>query len=309
MIYYKTNANWFGDLFHLYRSWTIQKIFRGVLMVGVYTTLVCLAVDFWELHVRIALNVQIFSLLGVILSIFLVFRTNTAYDRWWEGRKQWGALVNNTRNLAVYVHAMFPKQDQEVRRYFAKQISNFCIALVDHLRDGVKLDKLIYLSDDEKEVYQTKGHIPNYIAYEIFNRMAEAHRNQEITEGDYINIKDNHQALLDILGVCERIRRTPVPFSYAVYLKIYITAYAIMLPFALVTAFGWATIPLVMFIFFSLIGVELLGEEIEDPFGLDCNDLPTGDIAHTIKTNVFEILEDKSGIGKIPQRELYEKVH
>ncbi len=278
-------------------------------MVGVYTTLVCLAVDFWELHVRIALNVQIFSLLGVILSIFLVFRTNTAYDRWWEGRKQWGALVNNTRNLAVYVHAMFPKQDQEVRRYFAKQISNFCIALVDHLRDGVKLDKLIYLSDDEKEVYQTKGHIPNYIAYEIFNRMAEAHRNQEITEGDYINIKDNHQALLDILGVCERIRRTPVPFSYAVYLKIYITAYAIMLPFALVTAFGWATIPLVMFIFFSLIGVELLGEEIEDPFGLDCNDLPTGDIAHTIKTNVFEILEDKSGIGKIPQRELYEKVH
>jgi len=81
-----------------------------------------------------------------------------------------------------------------------------------------------------------------------------------------------------------------------------------LLPFALVTTFHWGTIPLVMFIFFSLIGVELMGQEIEDPFGLDCNDLPTGDIAHTIKTNVFEILEDKSGVGKIPQRELYDKV-
>jgi len=282
---------------------------RGVLLVGVYTTLICGVVDWWDLHPHIVMNVQIFSLLGIILSIFLVFRTNTAYDRWWEGRKQWGALVNNTRNLALYVHAMFPKQDEEVRHFMAKHISNFCIALVEHLREGVKLDKLIYLSDTEKEVYQTKGHVPNYIAYKIIDRLAEAHRNGDITEGDYINIKDTHQSLLDILGACERIKKTPIPFSYAVYLKIYITAYGIMLPFALVTTFYWMTVPLVMFIFFSLIGVELLGEEIEDPFGLDCNDLPTGDIAHTIKTNVFEILEDKSGIGKIPQRELYEKIH
>lgn len=308
MIYYKTNQNWFGDLLHLYRSWTIQKILRGVVMVGVYTALVCWVVEHWDLHFLIAMNVQVFSLLGLILSIFLVFRTNTAYDRWWEGRKQWGALVNNTRNLAVYIHAIFPKENQEVRHCLATYISNFCYALVEHLRDGVKLEKLIYLSEAEAAGYKTKGHIPNHIAFQIFDRLAEAHRNGEISEGDYINIKDQHQALLDILGACERIRRTPIPFSYAVYLKIFITVYAFMLPFALVTTFHWATIPLVMFIFFSLIGVELLGQEIEDPFGLDCNDLPTGDIAHTIKTNVFEILEDKSGIGKIPKRELYEKV-
>ncbi len=305
MIYYKTNANWFGDLGHLAKSWTMVRIWRSVVAIGVYTTAICFAVWGFNLEEYISMNTSIFSLLGVILSIFLVFRTNSAYDRWWEGRKQWGALVNHTRNMAIYVNTMFPKDDQTVRRYFAKHISNFCLALVEHLRDGTKLEQLIYLTDEDKEEYGEKGHVPNHISMQIFDRMAEGHRNGELNEGDYINIKAQHQALLDILGACERIKKTPIPFSYAVYLKIFITAYGLMLPFALITTFSFGTIPLVMFIFFALLGVELLGEEIEDPFGLDCNDLPTGDIANTIKTNVFEILEDRK--GKAVKHELYEK--
>ena len=308
MINYKTNGNWFGDMGHLARSWTMVKIMRAVGMIGIYTIAVCLAVESFGWNDFISMNTSIFSLLGVILSIFLVFRTNTAYDRWWEGRKQWGALVNHTRNFAVYVQSMFPKKDKDVRRFFAKNISNFCYALVEHLRDGTKLDKLIYLEEEEIEEYQTKGHIPNHIALQLFERLAEAHRDGEINEGDYINIKAQHQALLDILGACERIKKTPIPFSYNVYLKIFITAYGVLLPFALINTFHFATIPLVMFIFFALIGVELLGEEIEDPFGLDCNDLPTGDIAHTIRNNIFEILEDRSSVGKKREVELYQKV-
>ena len=305
MIYYKTNANWFGDLGNLAKSWTMVRIWRSVVAIGVYTTAICFAVWGFNLEEYIHMNTSIFSLLGVILSIFLVFRTNSAYDRWWEGRKQWGALVNHTRNMAIYVNTMFPKDNPEVRRYFAKHISNFCLALVEHLREGTQLDKLIYLSDEDKAVYGEKGHVPNHISMQIFDRMAEGHRNGELNEGDYINIKAQHQALLDILGACERIKKTPIPFSYAVYLKIIITVYGLMLPFALITTFSFGTIPLVMFIFFALLGVELLGEEIEDPFGLDCNDLPTGDIANTIKTNVFEILEDRK--GKAVKHELYEK--
>jgi putative membrane protein len=114
------------------------------------------------------------------------------------------------------------------------------------------------------------------------------------------------QALLDITGACERIRKTPIPFSYNVYLKIFITAYAILLPFSLMSEFGYWSIPAVMFVFFAFIGVEMMAEEIEDPFGLDCNDLPTGTIAHTIKGNVFEILEHKH--NKEKPIELYAKV-
>lgn len=307
MVYYKTNANWFGDVSHLAKSWTMVRIMRSVLAIGAYTAFLCLIVHYFNLFDTIHINTSVFSLLGVILSILLVFRTNSAYDRWWEGRKQWGALVNHTRNMAIYVNTMFPKDDKEVRRYFGKHIANFCLALVEHLREGTKLDKLIYLTDEDLATYETKGHIPNHISMLIFDRMAQGHREGELNEGDYINIKAQHQALLDILGACERIKKTPIPFSYAVYLKIFITTYGLMLPFALINTFFFATIPLVMFIFFALLGVELLGEEIEDPFGLDCNDLPTGDIAHTIKTNIFEILEDRSGKGHTVKHELYDK--
>ena len=309
MINYKTNDNWFGDIRHLWTSWTMVRIVRSVLAIGLYALIVTELIIYFELEQDMMLNLSVFSLLGVILSILLVFRTNTAYDRWWEGRKQWGALVNHSRNFAIYVDAMFPEEDQNVRRFFAKNISNFCYALVEHLRSGTKVDELIYVKEEEAKILERKAHEPNYISQVLARRLAKAHRAQEINEGDYINIKAQHQALLDILGACERIKKTPIPFSYSVYLKIFITAYGLILPIALVSSFHHLSIPLSMFVFFALLGVELLGEEIEDPFGLDRNDLPTGDIAHTIRNNVFEILEDRTELSRLtPDKELYQKV-
>ncbi|MEL6969072.1 MAG: bestrophin family ion channel [Bacteroidota bacterium] len=307
MIYYKTNQNWLGDVRHLFKSWTMVRISRAVAAMGVYSLVVCLTIEQLKLEEYVMLNTSIFSLLGVILSIFLVFRTNSAYDRWWEARKQWGALVNNTRNFAIYVDSMYPEKDHDTRHWMAAHISNFCLALVEHLREGTKLDKLVYLPQEEREEYEKKDHVPNFISQQLFRKLAADHRAEVLNEGDYINIKAQHQSLLDILGACERIKKTPIPFSYAVYLKIFITAYALLLPFALVTSFHMVAVPLAMFLFFALLGVELLGEEIEDPFGLDCNDLPTGDIAHTIKKNVFEILENRKPVD-MHERELYEKV-
>ena len=219
MINYKTNENWFGDISHLWTSWTMVRITRSVLAIGIYTTVITFLIEYYDLGEHIKLNIAAFSLLGVILSLFLGFRTNTAYDRWWEGRKQWGVLVNHSRNMAIYVQAMFPKKDLAIRHYMAVHISNFCLALVEHLREGVILDDLIQLSKEERAEYETKGHIPNHISLQIFEKMGEAHRNGDINEGDYINIKAQHQALLDILGACERIKKTPIPFSYSVYLK------------------------------------------------------------------------------------------
>jgi len=307
MILYKTNDNWFGDMSHLFTSYTMTRIMRSVIAIGIYSAIFVGAVEYWDLHEYLAMDTMMFSVLGVILSLFLAFRTNTAYDRWWEARKQWGALVNNSRNMAIYVDSMWPEADVGIRRFMAKHIANFCLALTWHLRDGVKLEELVYLSPEEEAYYSTKAHVPNFIALRIFQRMAEAHRNGDINEGDYINIKAQHQSLLDILGACERIKKTPIPFSYNVYLKLFITAYGILLPMGLEESFGWTTVPLTMLVFFALLGIELMGEEIEDPFGLDCNDLPTGDIAHTIKGNVFEILEDRKPV-ETDRKELYTKV-
>ena len=307
MILYKTNDNWFGDISHLYKSYTMTRIVRAVIGIGVYAALFVWAVDYFEVEQVMRVDATVFSLLGVILSLFLGFRTSTAYDRWWEARKQWGALVNNSRNLAIYVDSMWPESDRGIRRFMAKHVANFCLSLAEHLRDGTQLDKLVYLAPEERAYYETKDHIPNFIALRIYQRIAAAHRAGTINEGDYINIKAQHQSLLDILGACERIKKTPIPFSYSVYLKIFISAYALLLPLGLTTSFGWTTVPVTMLIFFALLGIEMMGQEIEDPFGLDCNDLPTGDIAHTIKRNVFELLEDRTPAEE-RDRELYEKV-
>jgi ion channel-forming bestrophin family protein len=253
------------------------------------------------------LDVTIFSLLGVVLSIILSFRTNTAYDRWWEGRKLWGELVNNCRNLAVYTHAAFPANNREVRRYLAIRLVNFCIVLKEHLRNSVEMKELINVSDEELEEYATKSHLPSFIAYEITQCIHNVFKAGEIAGEDHINIREHTKALLNITGACERIRKTPIPFSYNVYLKLFITIYTLCLPFALVPVFGYWSVIIVGFIFFAFIGLELMAEEIEDPFGLDCNDLPTGDIAHTIKKNIFEIFEVKQVEQQEPN-ELYSKV-
>jgi putative membrane protein len=305
MIYYEPNKNWFRDIRHLTTSWTIKKIFSGVAIIGIFSTVICLLLYYFRIDSGI--NWSVFSLLGIVLSILLVFRTNTAYERWWEGRKQWGSLVNNTRSLAINLHAALPKGNDGDRLFFARHISNFCIALKDHLRDGVKVNELIDLDPLETVHLNKAEHKPNLIAYWIYERIQQIYLNKDLTDADLLNIKSHHHAMVDILGACERIKRTPIPFSYAVYIKVYITLYGLMLPIGLFPDFGFYAVLLTMFIFFAMIGVELMAQEIEDPFGLDCNDLPTGDIAATIRKNVFELLENKHPLETIP-RKLYTKV-
>ncbi len=305
MIVYESNQHFLGDIWHLARSWTMVKIMRMVLVMGVYAgAITAVMMLFFPDHEL--MDGSIFSFLGIVLSILLVFRTNNSYDRWWEGRKQWGALVNTCRNLAIVVHTTFPKEDQHARHQMAKLIANFCIAFKEHLRKGVKLDELILLSEADKAEYATKSHIPAHISLQIHQLVHRVYKGGGITGEDYLNIKPQTEDFMNILGACERIRKTPIPFSYAVFIKIFIAAYAVLLPFALVATFGLWTAPIIMLIFFAFFGIEMMAEEIENPFSLDCNNLPTGTIAMTIKSNVFEILEAEKGEEVIT--ELYQKI-
>ena len=306
MIRYNSKE-WFTNLFNFYRSYVLQTLFRYVLLTGLITAILCILI-IEVIQPAIKLSSSFFSLLGIVLSILLVFRTNTAYDRWWEGRKQWGALVNNTRTLAILLQSMLPGDNTRDRVFFAKHISNFCIALKEHLRMGVKLDELVHLTEEEKQLYKNRVHVPNIIALQLFNRAELMYRSGVLSEADMINLRPHVAALLDIMGACERIKKTPIPFSYNVYIKVFILAYCLILPFGLIVEFQYYTIPMVMFVFFAMAGVELIGEEIEDPFGLDCNDLPTGTIAATIKNNVYEIFSVYSEVEQSKQEVPFEKI-
>jgi putative membrane protein len=126
------------------------------------------------------------------------------------------------------------------------------------------------------------------VANTLFKRAEELAREKKIS--DIRNIKPHHDAMIDILGACERIKRTPIPHSYGFYIKIFISLYVCLLPFLLVDKYGYYTIPAIMFAAYALMGIEMIAGEIEEPFGLDSNDLPLDAMARTIYLNVHEIL-------------------
>jgi putative membrane protein len=230
------------------------------------------------------------SLLGIVLGLFLVFRTNSAYDRWWEGRKLWGSMVNSTRNFALKLNAYLPLDDKESRAWFAQLIPNFVIASKEHLRKGVQVTELDIPDDSFLGKVKSAKHKPNVIAGMMYSRVNALYKQDKLS-GDQFRVLDKEMKdFIDIIGACERIKSTPIPYSYSMFIKKFIFIYIITLPFGFVTTFEYLTIPTVLLITFILLSIELIAEEIEDPFGRDVNDLPTDDLADKIKDNVREIL-------------------
>lgn len=232
----------------------------------------------------------VYSLVGFVLSLLLVFRTNTGYDRWWEGRKKWGEMVNNTRNLAIKISASaaFNKDD---KAFFARMIPNLAFAMKEHLREGVITEELD-LTATEKITLKDKNHKVNYITKMLYEKIAETKNNKTLSDEEYIVIDTNLKTFADINGACERIKNTPIPYSYSLFLKKFIFIYVTTMPLAFVASFGYWSVLITTFVFYILVSMEILAEEIEEPFGKDDNDLPTDDLCEKIKANVNEILLD-----------------
>ena len=282
---------WFGLIFKFHKSDTFRQMLWVLFSYAIYAgVIVFLELRYEALHV-FSNTIQIHSLLGFVIGLLLVFRTNSAYDRWWEGRKQWGAMVNNCRNFSIKIHAMLPKDDTESRALFKVLIPNYVFAMKEHLREGVNMEEMDdneFLPNNELE---KTDHRPNRIALRMYERLQTAYKNGSITGDQLITIDRELNAFTDIIGACERIKKTPIPFSYNLFLKKFIFAYTLTMPFGLAYDFEYWSIPIATFILYIFGSLELLAEEIEDPFGTDTNDLDTEGLSHTIKRNVREILE------------------
>ncbi|MFL9829407.1 bestrophin family ion channel [Flavobacterium sp. ST-87] len=280
--------DWITFVFRFHKADTFRKLFPLILLIGFYSAAVAyLELEYWDLpeDSRVK-NISIMhGMLGFVISLLLVFRTNTAYDRWWEGRKLWGALVNNSRNLALKLHAIL--DDEKDRAFFRKIIPGYASILNKHLKDEETSKQL---SEDIILPADHHYHRPNQVAKMIFMRINELYKNQKITGDQLIILNSEIQSFTDICGACERIKNTPIPYSYSVFLKKFIFFYVMTLPFGYVFNLGYFVIPVVVFIFYVLASLELIAEEIEEPFGHDANDLPTAKIAENIKKHVEELL-------------------
>lgn len=280
--------NWLGLIFAIHKSDTMRIMWKELIYIGLFTLLIAfIEIRYFPNSSVLSNLISIYSIVGFVISLLLVFRTNTAYDRWWEGRKKWGAMVNDSRNLAIKINAMV--KDEKTRQFFERMIPNFVFAMKEHLREGVVAEEL-ELFESEKGILE-KEHIPNAISSAIYKKIQRLNKKGEISNEDFIILDKNMNALLDNLGACERIKNTPIPYSYSLFLKKFIFIYVTTLPLAFVSLFGYYSALIATFIFYVFVSIEVLAEEIEDPFGQDSNDLPTDALCEKIKANVIEIFE------------------
>jgi len=283
---------WLGLIFHSYSKQVLKTLRPALLTLGLFTAAVCFLNDYLDLQPdEFPSSTVVHSLLGIVLGLFLVFRTNSAYDRWWEGRKLWGGLVNSARNFAMKLDAVLPEdEDSKDRKWFTQMVGNFVIATKEQLRNGVNIQELEIEDQSILAEFNKANHKPNFFASLIYRKVEALVKSNVLTGFHLINLDKEMKDFVDLLGACERVKKTPIPYSYTMYIKKFIFIYIITLPFGFLETFGYYTIPAVLLVSFILLSVELIAEEIEDPFGRDINDLPLDELAQTIKTNVREIL-------------------
>ena len=279
--------DWWKLIFAFHKSDTFRMMLPGMLGVAMYTGFVAY-LENDVLQVQFKNTTAVHSIVGFVLSLLLVFRTNTAYDRWWEGRKIWGSFVNNARNLALKLSVL--KLDTQIRMVFADLISNYIFAAKEHLRGSVPIQELRCNEYYDANYYTTADHVPNLIMKAMYTEIQTLYETTKISGDQLLYLNKELMSFTDNIGACERIKKTPIPYSYSLFLKKIIFIYVFTMPIGFVVEFGYWAMLIVAIVFYVFGSIELIAEEIEDPFGTDANDLPTDQISDTIHVNVMEIL-------------------
>ncbi|AZI38934.1 bestrophin family protein [Epilithonimonas vandammei] len=279
--------NFLKILVSLHKTDTLKILFPTIFLVGIY----CYGVYYLEveyLHLNSKSSISnigmIHSLLGFVLSLLLVFRTNTAYDRWWEGRKLWGKLVNDSRNFVIKINSILPENDVKNRTQIAKYLRFFPHFLANHLsKESTRLVLDEDFSDLQKEL---QHHPPAELVFLLTKKLYQLKKENKISDTEMLFLDTQLSGFLDVCGGCERIKNTPIPYSYSSFIKKFIIFYVMALPVANVVNLGGFMIPITMFVYYVLMSLELIAEEIEDPFNNDENDIPMEAISQNIERSI-----------------------
>ncbi|MBD1936599.1 bestrophin family ion channel [Microcoleus sp. FACHB-68] len=285
---------WFKLALQL-RGSVAPTVFPRVVLCGVFGFLVSLIYYYgapvsWDIFGSVVTNV-VFNL---VLGLLLVFRTNTAYERFWEGRKIWGVIVINARNLArqiwVGVSEVEPA-DRENKASVLKLLVAFAIATKLHLRkEPVDSELEARINPAQTLKLKKVKNPPLEVALWIGNYLQQQQNRGCLTSNQLRAMNKLLDSMVEALTGCERISRTPIPLAYSIYLKRLLLIYGLILPFQIVDKTQWYTGLIVALISFILLGIEEIGNEIENPFGYDPNDLPLDEICNTISNNIEDLI-------------------
>ncbi|MFO0740300.1 MAG: bestrophin family protein [Labilithrix sp.] len=284
------------------------------LRTGIVTALSIVTTFLWEEFKTFHYSISPvpFTLIGLPLGIFLGFRNNAAYDRFWEGRKLWGGLVNVSRTLTRQILTLIeaPDADPEELKRFETSLVRYVIgyfhAVRHHLRDHEPWEVLSHNMLSEEDIAhlkkQGKTNVPIAMLQEIGDRIVHARRKNWIHPFHVPTIEQSLANLTDLQGGCERIKLTPIPYSYTVLLHRIVAFYCALLPFGIMDAAKWATPLVVLSVSYCFFGLDAVGDELEQPFGTDVNDLPLHAITRTIERNLRERIGDEIPQPLQPQK-------
>ena len=284
------------------RGWQLLYILRGsivpavaprVLAIGVLSVLVCAFAGLWHPLGTQMLAVMPFTLMGLVLSIFLSFRNNACHDRWWEGRRLWGQLLFETRSLARLGQALLPA-DRPLRRRQAALLVAFAHALRAGLRGEDRWAAVQPWLDPADHDLADHPNLPDGLLTRLSCVLAAPLRDGRLDPMLYARCEEHLHALATVQAGCERIAGTPLPYAYILLLHRCAWLFCVLLPFGLTAALGWFTPLLSMLLAYAFFGLDQLGEEMEDPFGLQPNDLPLDALARTVE------IDQLAAIGHTP---------
>jgi putative membrane protein len=261
-----------------------RRLFICVILLALYGWAVYEFVAFEHLpHIEWGAESTVLN--GLVLGFLISFRNNHAYDRWWEARKLWGQLINESRNLCLKVRVL-PEITPLDRQAMGRLVIDFGAVLAQHLREESSLRKSLAASSPAPE----DAHQPARVAGAIYETLFAWRRDRQLDGWSLLWLDGQVKSLMDICGACERIRNTPLSSSYRALLRHGIALYLVVFPFYLIEDVGPAGYPLFVLAAYFLLGIEMVAEEIEEPFRPGGDNLPLERYAATIESSVRELL-------------------
>ena len=285
----RSKLNWFRMIFIWHGSVLSDILPQLLLVLGIASFVT------WShgrlFHHQIPLTVAPFTLLGVSLALFLGFRNSASYDRYWEGRKLWGALLNLTRSLVRQSLTLGGLEPADARiTEWVSLLASFTHSLRHQLRHsdpGPDLDRL--LSPELSAEVLAVRYRPAVLLTSLGRWVAARSREGRYGEITAAAFDHNLNGLSDVLGGCERLAGTPLPYPYSVMIHRTVYIYCFLLPFGLVGTVGVMTPVMSVLVAYTFMALEALAEEIEEPFGTLPNDLPLEEMSWMIEETLLEM--------------------
>ncbi len=304
MIVFDRKISWLRIFFYL-KGGVLPRIWKRVFAATIFAEIVTQLFERSYLDASFTFTTLPFSLIGVALGIFLGFRNNSSYDRFWEGRKLWGRMINITRTLTRQMFTLIDpaqamgdgpeanKARTEMRKEMVFRLIAYLHAFRHHLRDERDFSESSpLLPGTEGEVLSSDPNAPIWVLHRMGERFAEFWRKGWIDPLHLPVLEQSLTTMTDIQGGCERIKKTPIPFAYTVLMHRIVGIYCFTLPFGIHEKVGHLTPLVVLMISYSFFGLDAIGDEIEEPFGKDPNDLPLTTFCNMLERECRTRIED-----------------